>query len=149
MKKQIIAIPKRKFDLIHDSYIEERDDIAFISILDPDNNEKKFGDHPNFLQVKMWDIEQPITALDGFVFEPAGDDVIEAIVKFITANEDKHFIVHCSGGVSRSGAVVKYIFFKYHDNVDIGAYYADNMNIQPNHYIFKQLAAAGGLYDNL
>ena len=140
MKKQLLAVPKFTFDSkITNDYIKEHTDIAFISILDPDNDEKKFGEHPNFLQVKMWDVEKPITALDGYVAEPPSDEVLKTILRFIKQHEDKHFIVHCSAGISRSGAVIKHIHLKYYMEVDRLFFDHNNMRILPNNYILHRL----------
>ena len=60
--KQIRAIPKLVFDKhFTDKEFKYYDYACFISILDIDNNEQKFDKSiDNFLQVKMWDIEEDL-----------------------------------------------------------------------------------------
>jgi len=141
--KQIQAIPKMVFDK-HFTNEEFRlyDYACFISILDCDNDEQKF-DHTidNFLQVKMWDIEKDIfEKKNGFTYEKPSDTELKKIVQFINKHKDKSvFVVHCSAGVSRSGAVATFIKDKFVSEVDKEVFMRENRYIQPNLYILKRL----------
>lgn len=61
-------------------------------------------------------------------------------VKFIEDNKDKHFFIHCSAGISRSQAFVKYIKNVYYDN----EFYTNPNNpcMHPNGYVFQKLMEA-------
>ena len=106
--KQIKAIPKLVFDKhFTDKEFKYYDYACFISILDIDNNEQKFDKSiDNFLQVKMWDIEEDLFENGDLKYEKPNDNELKNIVDFINKHKDKSvFIVHCSAGISRSGAV--------------------------------------------
>lgn len=58
---KILTLPKYVFDTkITDEYISNNKNIIFISILDEDNTEKRYGQHDNLLIVRFWDIEQDV-----------------------------------------------------------------------------------------
>lgn len=120
---------------------------CFISILDVDNTEQKFDlSLDNVLQVHMWDIEKDILTSDGKTYLKPSDEELQRIVDFVNKNKDKKsFIVHCSAGISRSGAVVTYISEKFRDEVDIQQFRKDNKLIQPNLYILNRLRELDGL----
>lgn len=141
--KQIKAIPKRVFDKhFTDKEFKYYDYACFISILDIDNNEKKFDlSIDNFLQVKMWDIEKEMTGNNDTIYEKPSDIELKNIVDFVNNHKDKSvFIVHCSAGISRSGAVATFIRDKFIDEIDKDKFNAENKHIQPNLYILKRLA---------
>lgn len=151
---RIIALSKRVFDgSFSDDVFMERNDCAFISILDVDNFESKYDINiDNFLQVRMWDIEEDCYDCNGkFYLKPSDDELIK-IINFIDRHDDKTlFIVHCSAGVSRSGAVVTYIKDKFIDKMstlDRERFLRDNRNIQPNLYILNRLKVLDGTLIN-
>lgn len=140
--KKIQAIPKSSFDKNFTSELMSSYNYAcFISILDIDNNEKKFDNTiDNFLQVKMWDIEEDIIEGGVIVYEKPSENELQKIVDFVNKHKDKKvFIVHCSAGISRSGAVVRYISEKFFNEVDFDFFRQNNKQIQPNLYILKTL----------
>ena len=114
--KQIKAIPKLVFDKhFTDKEFKYYDYACFISILDIDNNEQKFDKSiDNFLQVKMWDIEEDLFENGYLKYEKPNDNELKMIVDFINKHKDKSvFMVHCSAGISRSGAVATFLFDKF------------------------------------
>lgn len=140
--KQIKAIPKRVFnEHFTNEEFKYYTYACFISILDIDNEEKKFDlSIENFLQVKMWDIEKDITDTNGFIYEKPSDIELKKIVDFINKHKDKSvFIVHCSAGISRSGAVATFIRDKFISEIDKEKFNSENKYIQPNLYILKRL----------
>jgi protein tyrosine phosphatase len=67
-------------------------------------------------------------------------EMAEKCVKFIEQNKDKHFFIHCSAGISRSQAFVKYIKNVYYDN----EFYTnpDNPCLHPNGFVYQKLMQA-------
>ena len=105
--KQVKAIPKLVFDKnFTDKEFKYYDYACFISILDIDNNEQKFDKSiDNFLQVKMWDIEEDLFENGELKYEKPNDNELKKIVDFINKHKEKSvFMIHCSAGISRSGA---------------------------------------------
>ena len=156
--KKIQVMPKYSFDKnINNEKIKAHNDVAFISILDKDNYEKKYDtNQSNFLQVYMWDIEEDLyelkdeygfshtsDALNGtLLYEKPEDTELQKIVDFANKNKEaKSFFVHCSAGISRSGAVGRYLAFKYNEEIDHKEFHKMNPNILPNLYIYNRLLA--------
>ena len=142
MIKTIKAISKAEFDYnFSDEKFKYYDYAAFISILDCDNNESKYDESvSNFLQVKMWDIEDDVIKDNITIYTKPSDKELKRIVDFIEIHKDKQiFIIHCSAGISRSGAVARYLLYRFHNEVDSKKFYKENKFIQPNLYIFYKL----------
>jgi predicted protein tyrosine phosphatase len=156
--KKVLAMSKAAFD---DNFTNEMflalHNCAFISILDPDNNEQKYDNTiVNFLQVKMHDIEEDLyekkdengvgrisDAENGIlVYEKPSEIELMKIVLFIEAHRDKNkFFVHCSAGISRSGAVARYLSERFNEEVDWENFKRVNKHTMPNLYILKRLHA--------
>lgn len=140
--KTIQAIPKAAFDKAFTTEIMSKYDYAcFISILDADNKEKKYDTNlANFLQVKFRDIEEDLFINENLKYAKPSDEDLQKIVDFVNRHKDKDvFVIHCSAGISRSGAVATYIQDKFQDEVDKSNFMKNNKQIQPNLYILKTL----------
>ena len=88
-----------------DATVEMLHNIAFISISDTDSQQPVFNqDHLNVLNLKFDDINSDLL-----------DETSENIVNFIESNLGKLFYIHCNAGISRSGAVGKFIESSYDD----------------------------------
>lgn len=136
----IKILPKREFDRLFAYHnLSDFEENAFISILDPDNEEKLFLESDNFLQVKMWDIDQKVTNYKGEIFELPSDEELNKIIVFCEKHKDKNFTIHCSAGISRSGAVGKYLNGKYNNEDNHKVFFDMNPHILPNIYIFNRL----------
>lgn len=114
---------------------------CFISILDFDNEEQKYDyAMENFLQVKMWDIEEDLISSNGKKYEKPSDVELQKIVDFVNKHKDKvDFVIHCSAGISRSGAVANFIQHKFYNEVDKDKFMQENKYIQPNLLILRRL----------
>lgn len=72
-------------------------------------------DHPNVLRLYFDDIDEPLDVKyfdgrDGGHLEPMTEEQGKQIVDFVKANEHRgSFLVHCAAGISRSGAIAKWI----------------------------------------
>jgi predicted protein tyrosine phosphatase len=89
----------------------------------------------------MWDVEKDIMCPDtSKIYKKPSDYELNKIVNFVNQNEDKiSFVIHCSAGISRSGAVARFIHEKFNTSYDNLRFYTDNSFIQPNLYILKRL----------
>jgi predicted protein tyrosine phosphatase len=142
--KQIRALPKMVFDeRFNDELFKSYSFGAFISILDCDNSENKYDTSiENFLQVKMWDIEEDVVHNGEIQYLKPSDAELQRIVDFINKHNDKtSFIIHCSAGISRSGAVATFLYDKFLMQVDKEVFRRENKFIRPNLYILKRLKA--------
>lgn len=140
--KQIRAIPKMVFDdRFNNEIFKSYSFGAFISILDCDNPEAKYDTTiENFLQVKMWDIEADIIQNGEIQYLKPPDSELQRIVDFINKHNDKSsFIIHCSAGISRSGAVATFLYDKFFIEVDKEVFRRENKYIRPNLYILNRL----------
>jgi len=129
---------------LSDKNVEEKTDVAFISINDTHGNWSVSWfdqDHPNVLRLWFDDVEQ-----DTDKFSPTNEISVKAFTvedakklrDFIKSNKDKKvFIVHCSAGISRSGAVGQFIcdFFR----CDREEFLKDNPFIHPNARVTRLL----------
>lgn len=140
MTKKIKIVPKYIFDQsVTNELIQSKiENTSFISILDPDNEEILYVESPNFLQVKMWDVEMDVKdIITNETYPRPQDEELEKIVKFVNNNKEKDFYIHCSAGISRSGAVGRFIQELF--EIDSKQFYKDNPYIKPNLYILKRL----------
>lgn len=134
--------------------------IAIISI----NNGKDAGaveeyhickDAPNVLNLNFDDIDPTHLELDNnietYTYTQKHDgkeitiefftkEMASRAVKFIEDNKDKNFYIHCSAGVSRSQAFVKYIMNMY-EHVDWETN-PNNPCIHPNSFVYQKLKQA-------
>jgi protein tyrosine phosphatase len=135
--------------------IEVPNDIAIISI----NNSKYCSvtaeyhickDAPNVLNLDFDDIDPLVLGLSEYTEIHTYDTKVgkntiaffteqmaNTAVDFIERNKDKSFIIHCSAGVSRSQAFVRYISTMYF-NID----WLTNPNnpcLHPNGYVYSKL----------
>lgn len=93
-----------------ETFISQRDinsieTFMFISILDPDNDIDLLEAKDNHLTQRFYDLEYDIGANKAMSEEQA-----QELYDFIIKNKEKYScIVHCSAGVSRSGAIGEFI----------------------------------------
>ena len=89
--KQVKAIPKLVFDKnFTDKEFKYYDYACFISILDIDNNEQKFDKSiDNFLQVKMWDIEEDLFENGELKYEKPNDNELKTSLILSIKHKDK------------------------------------------------------------
>lgn len=142
--KNIRAIPLDYFfEQVSNEYIKAQTNWCFISILDPsdDLNDSKYDKTlDNFLQVKMWDVKEDIYCDGELIYEKPTDEALQQITDFINKHSSKQaFIIHCTAGISRSGAVARFVFDKFAGDVDVLQFNEGNKYIRPNQYILERL----------
>ena len=97
---------------ITDDNVEERDLVAFISINDTGKDSYFKRNHKNVLTLHFDDVDKdgetsPTNYGDTKAFS---EDQANEIIEFIKKNSGaEDFIVHCHAGISRSGAVGRFI----------------------------------------
>ena len=68
-------------------------------------------DHPNVLRLWFDDIEHnnEVSPTNQGSCSAFSDEQAHQVIEFVKQNRDKNFLVHCSAGISRSGAVGTFI----------------------------------------
>ena len=115
---------------------------CFISITNADGNffPVALHDAPNVLTLQFDDITYQFGDLKLFTKEQA-----KQIIDFLTRNLDKGYcVVHCTAGISRSGAVATFIH-KWIGTATDDEFKVINPNIFPNSHVFKTLCDEVGL----
>jgi len=145
MKNHIKVIPRYIFKEIFEGAKGLMPEYAVISIHEPRNKIFIGGyaeawpiiieDAPNVLNLWFNDAEEYNPATETVLFD---EDMADSVVRFVEANKDaKAWVLHCTAGISRSGAVGGFIA-DY-----LGIYYKDfkidNPQVQPNALVKKLL----------
>ncbi len=149
---KVYVLSKMQFDSalerkgISDANIEDKNDHFFISINNTIGGElPTLKNHPNVKVMHFDDLEQdeekynPSTGLYEKIFAFSPEQAQE-LYEFIMSNKDKKTcVVHCSAGISRSGAVGEFI------NDLFGESYAEfkreNPHTLPNNLVKRLLMA--------
>ena len=141
--KTVKVLSKNAFDRfclingINDSSAESFKDFAFISIHNTnDNYEYAFSkNHSNVLNLTFDDVEEDIS--EKFVFAMTSEQA-RKLFDFIVENSHKSkFVIHCTAGISRSGAVGTFIAHCF--ALDMKAFNLANPHILPNSHVLKML----------
>jgi len=127
---------------IDDKNVETFESLAFISINDTHGNWSVSwfdADHPNVLRLWFDDVESnsqtsPTNPNKCSAFSP---EQAKQVFDFINENHGKDFFVHCSAGISRSGAVGAFIT-DYH-GWDREKFLKNNPYIHPNARVSRML----------
>lgn len=149
---KVKILPKYVFDdllkkeNITDENVEEFKNTAFISIISSGEFEKSYlkENHKNYLSIKFDDLSNEeyekykLSHNEKHELILFSEEQADEIINFIYLTGAKQIIVHCSAGVSRSGAVGTFIndCFK---GQDYFGFIKDNPFIKPNSYILNTL----------
>ena len=126
---------------INDANVEKMKG-AFISINDTMGNWSVSWfdeDHPNVLRLWFDDVETDleISPTNREVCRAFTKEQAQQIIDFALDNKDKDFIVHCSAGISRSGAVGRFLLDFLEGDKD--HFEKTNRFIHPNGHISRVL----------
>ena len=136
------VLPRMRIDNLN---VEEHLDKAFISILDPDrpNSSYFIDNHPNVLRLVFADetpdgnyarIKKGLNECQLFTRQQG-----EEILNFVERNKHiETLFIHCSAGISRSGAV-GLVINDYYGEETYMEFGNSNTNIRPNFYIVALL----------
>jgi predicted protein tyrosine phosphatase len=144
---KVYAIGKKSFEDImkstnlDDTNIENKKDTCLISITDPDEGERVFEhyfkeNHKNVLNLKFGDVDRDIKTKHGICNAMSKEQAKECY-DFIKENRDvQYWIIHCTMGISRSGAIAQFIndFFGVDEHFN-----RNNPYISPNPHVSSLL----------
>ena len=140
-KKTCFVTCKSDFPMICD-ILKDCNDIAYISIESSDNCAKylKFShdnshylpDADNVCNVEFDDVEHDIVVMQDIAAYVITRPQAYKICEFIDNNIDKHIIIHCRAGQSRSQAVYSYITTVYPDIYEFNEINKINPCLTPN-----------------
>lgn len=86
--------------------------VAWISIGEPEKSfrhiQNEILDKCSKLKISFHDLCEPLESEEKELFPPTRR-IAHKIVRFILDNKDKNIVVNCAAGVSRSGAVCKFL----------------------------------------
>lgn len=133
---------------ITDETVESYTTNAFISIQSSkgsaSNEETEEGpyfkkEHPNVLTISFDDItdKDVVTFPFAYNLKLFNENDANTIIDFIGSNVGRDFVVHCTAGISRSGAVGEFI--QRICGVPWKEFLLSNPNIHPNTYVLKLL----------
>lgn len=138
-----------KLDYLKDynNGIENKDNIALISIHNPDSlihPHSKIEGFADVLQTQFWDIERSENH-NGILKVPLTHNQGTELREFILKNKDKKFIVHCAAGQSRSAGVACAIECLVNFNGSVYDYQTgsseikDHIRYSPNYVVFDMI----------
>ena len=146
--KNLLCFSQYEFDKImedkgwNDNNIPE--DCAFISIISPESS--GFGEehyfkqnHNNVINLEFEDIFDYKVEYSDSIIYGMNDKQAEELFNFIENNKGKNFYIHCSAGISRSQAVVRFILDYYNDNYDKTSLNPNNPCEFPNLHVLHLL----------
>lgn len=132
MQNTVKVVSKKLFNelVLHSGF---QPNIAYISILDPE--EAGLMNLPsNALQLKFHSIDKEGEIENGVLFS---DAMARQIIDFAVQHGDKNFLIHCTMGVERSGAVGDFI--RQMLKLDYDLFTKMNPQIVPNNHVAATL----------
>ncbi|MFW6311231.1 MAG: hypothetical protein ACOC1K_03240 [Nanoarchaeota archaeon] len=133
---------------LSDETVDNCSNSAFISILSP----RKDG-HKGFFSKSLFKKDHSnvlILKFDDLIVEPPADKtkkkyilfnekMAKEVITFLDNNEDKdNFFIHCAAGISRSGAIGKFIM-DFYEKTDKEHFESYNKHVLPNGLVLKLL----------
>ena len=110
---KVFIMPKFIFEQAIDGIEKSSKDVFYLSINNPDDEDKTpiREDSDTFKSMWFYDIDEDIyDEVKDFTYKTISDEQLDELYDFIMKNKDKkNFVVHCTAGVSRSGAVGEFV----------------------------------------
>ena len=153
---RIIAYPHEQFDAkcysldLYDYNVENDENHAFISIIGTEECRKYYFEddethwfkknHTNVLNLEFDDVTED-TEYKGHLLKSMTEEQAQKCVDFIENNIGKHIYIHCRAGISRSGAIAKFIIDFYNGNniYNVSDFEFYNRHINPNNHVLTLL----------
>lgn len=136
---------------INDDTVENFTNDAFISIICTEECRKYYleddtshwfkNHHNNVLNLEFDDLTEDFV-YKGHLFKAMNEEQADKCVEFIENNIGKNIFVHCTAGISRSGALVSFIHDFYNENNCYDRFKNDNSQIRPNNHVLTLLKRA-------
>jgi predicted protein tyrosine phosphatase len=103
---------------------------------------KTFWARPNLLLLRFDDVEDPAFAPSGSRYMDEAD--AEAVARFVAADDLRPIIVHCTAGISRSGAIGTALNEYYNRKIanneaEYAAFVRKHPHLNPNLLVMKLL----------
>lgn len=145
--KKIFVLPKRYFDKmmtmrnIDDNNVKDKVKTCFISINDSLGTDAKphfKSNHPNVLNLFFDDVDRDIEVEGEGTAIAFTEEMAEEVFNFVFNNRDMEtFVVHCTAGISRSGAVGEFI--NNYFGQDYKEFIKQNPYVHPNGLVLSRL----------
>lgn len=135
---KILAVSENEFPALYQQFCQ-KPNWKFISI---QSSDAKLIDWPpeNVLTLVFDDTHITYGALQPFMGYHAGN-----IIRFVSQHHDCNFIIHCTAGISRSGAVATFLHeWRKAENYGVSdeQFARNNPHILPNQLVLKVLRGA-------
>jgi len=148
-EKIVVVVSKPCFNYIMDRYEINDDTVegfggsAYISINDTEGEWKESyfnKDHSNVIRLWFDDVSpgEATSPTNKISVSAMTEEQGKQIINFIERNKEKiKFVVHCTAGISRSGAVGAFISDYF--GLDYSVFMANNPMVRPNAHISRTL----------
>lgn len=156
-KKSIIVVSKAAFPQCYD-LASAADDVAFISITaspecatyffnDMEESSHYAGDSDRVLNLNFDDVTEDLINTDsnGFIYKyyAISPKQADQVYMFVKKNLDKHIVVHCRAGKSRSAGVAFALFALFPDVYEENVYNSVNPIVTPNYDVVAKIKRVG------
>lgn len=138
---------------LNDDTVEINKNTAYISIICTEECRKYYleddtghwfkKEHSNVLNLDFDDITED-RMYKGHLFKAMNEEQGDKCIEFIENNKNKNFEIHCTAGISRSGAVAQFIFEFYNQDkvYSESDFEYFNRHIRPNNHVLTLLKRA-------
>lgn len=140
--KSVVVFPRSVFAECC-KQLSELSDVAFISIEDHNGQPHLLATADNILNIKFddCDVDDVVQGIKA-ITEAQGEEIGE----FISRHLDKHFIIHCTAGKSRSQGVARAIFDSFPDIYQPNIFNRSNPCVTPNYAVVSAVKRYFWLY---
>lgn len=105
-----------------------------ISVIDPIYY-PIFNENDDVLTLFFWDLERPMRGYSELFTEDMADEVLDYFD--LKINNGKDWLIHCTAGISRSGAIAS--FLREQLNINYREFMDKNPRVNPNMLVLRTL----------